>query len=83
MWFWEREELYMGPSGEKASALCRALDQAGIACESEYRNGHNILGGGHSRFGTIGAMESAGIHYVYVKRKDRDAAEEVARQILR
>ena len=52
----------MGPSGEKASALCRALEQAGIACESEYRNGHNILGGGHSRFGTIGAMESAGIH---------------------
>ena len=44
---------------------------------------HHILGGGHSRFGTIGAMESAGIHYVYVKRKDRDAAEEVARQVLR
>ncbi|WP_367926150.1 hypothetical protein [uncultured Ruthenibacterium sp.] len=79
MWFWEKEELYMGPSGEKAAALCAALEEAGIVCESLYRN---VLGGGRSRFGTIGALDSAGIHYVYVKRKDLEAAEAIAHRVL-
>ena len=82
MWFWEKEELYMGPSGEKAAALCAALKEAGIVCASLYRNGHNVLGGGRSRFGTIGALDSAGIHYVYVKHKDLEAAEAIAHRLL-
>lgn len=77
MFFWQRREVWLGGFDGCAQAR-KALEDAGIACETRLVRLDRMLSPGHTSRGQMGgggvAPQEPGMYYLYVARADAERA---------
>lgn len=76
MWFWNRQELYMGNSMEEYARIKQVLAQNGIRYDMKVSDLSSPTAFSSNRaFGTFGLNHSVlKLYYVYVHKNDYDKA---------
>lgn len=84
LWFWNKQEIYMGYCMEKFRAVRTCLEEEKIKYDYKVinRNEPSVLGSNRGRSGSFGIpTEMMYTYYIYVNKKDYEQACCVIREV--